>query len=191
MINVIIFLQTLSVYVQTVAEWRESHSQHHFVFLAYKYLYRQTKQDQMASHAVNMNSNCIGSLTRKSNETKWKILEIEQDLIQILEVEQYLIKILETEQYIIKALEREQYLIQILEIEKYVIKILGIEQYRINTFTAIVDLSRFNNSCLKSPASTLVDLTFQSHALRSFSLNQLRNLSLQAGNLHSSFSISS
>ena len=30
----------------------------------------------------------------------------------------------------------------------------------INTFTAIVDLSRFNNSCLKSPASTLVDLNF-------------------------------
>ena len=28
----------------------------------------------------------------------------------------------------------------------------------IDTFTAIVDLSRFNNSCLKSPASTLVDL---------------------------------
>ena len=49
---------------------------------------------------------------------------------------------------------------------------------RLNTFTAIVDLSRFNNSCLKSPASTLVDLTFQSRALRSFSLNQLRNLSL-------------
>ena len=48
----------------------------------------------------------------------------------------------------------------------------------INTFTAIVDLSRFNNSCLKLPASTLVDLTFQSRALRSFSLNQLRNLSL-------------
>ena len=48
----------------------------------------------------------------------------------------------------------------------------------INTFTAIVDLRRFNNSCLKSPASTLVDLTFQSRALRSFSLNQLRNLSL-------------
>ena len=47
-----------------------------------------------------------------------------------------------------------------------------------NTFTAIVDLSRFNNSWLKSPASTLVDLTFQSRALRSFSLNQLRNLSL-------------
>ena len=38
-----------------------------------------------------------------------------------------------------------------------------------NTFTAIVDISRFNNSCLKSPASTLVDLTFQSRALRSFS----------------------
>ena len=49
---------------------------------------------------------------------------------------------------------------------------------RLNTFTAIVDLSRFNNSCLKSPSSTLVDLTFQSRALRSFSLNQLRNLSL-------------
>ena len=48
----------------------------------------------------------------------------------------------------------------------------------INTLTAIVDLSRFNNSCLKSPASTLVDLTFQSRTLRSFSLNQLRNLSL-------------
>ena len=45
-------------------------------------------------------------------------------------------------------------------------------------FTAIVDLSRFNNSCLKSPASTLVDLTFQSRALRSFSLSQLRSLSL-------------
>ena len=37
----------------------------------------------------------------------------------------------------------------------------------LNTFTAIVDLSRFNNSCLKSPASTLVDLTFQSRALHS------------------------
>ena len=52
------------------------------------------------------------------------------------------------------------------------------EMSHLNTFTAIVDLSRFNNSCLKSPASTLVDLTFQSRALRSFSLNQLRNLSL-------------
>ena len=48
----------------------------------------------------------------------------------------------------------------------------------LNTFTAIVDLSRFNNPCLKLPTSTLVDLTFQSRALRSFSLNQLRNLSL-------------
>ena len=59
----------------------------------------------------------------------------------------------------------------------------------LNTFTAIVDLSRFNNSCLKSPASILVDLSrsnFSIAALRSFSLNQLRNLSLQAGNLHSS-----
>jgi len=48
----------------------------------------------------------------------------------------------------------------------------------IDTFTAIVDLSRFNNSCLKLPASTLVNLIFQSHVLRSFSLNQLRDLSL-------------
>ena len=48
----------------------------------------------------------------------------------------------------------------------------------VNRLTAIVDLSRFNNSCLKCPTSTLVDLTFQSRALRSFSLNQLRNLSL-------------
>jgi hypothetical protein len=39
-----------------------------------------------------------------------------------------------------------------------------------NTFTAIVDLSRFNNSCLKMPVSTSVDLIFQSH---SFSLIQL------------------
>jgi len=37
-------------------------------------------------------------------------------------------------------------------------------------FSATVDLSRFNNSCLKSPASTLVDLIFQSP---SFCLNQL------------------
>ena len=63
-----------------------------------------------------------------------------------------------------------------------------VELYLINTFTAIVDLSRFNNSCLKSPASTLVDLIFQS---RSFSFNQLCDLSLLAGNLHNIFSISS
>jgi len=37
--------------------------------------------------------------------------------------------------------------------------------FSINTFTAIVNLSRFNNSRLKSPASTLVDLIFQSRAL--------------------------
>ena len=42
---------------------------------------------------------------------------------------------------------------------------LGLPIFLLNTFTAIVDLSRFNNSCLKSPASTLVDLTFQSRAL--------------------------
>ena len=48
-----------------------------------------------------------------------------------------------------------------------------------NTFAASYSNTQgLNNSCLKSPASTLVDLTFQSRALRSFSLNQLRNLSL-------------
>jgi len=46
-----------------------------------------------------------------------------------------------------------------------------------NTFTAVIDLSQFNNSCLKLPVSTLVDLIFQLRALRSFSLNQLRDLS--------------
>ena len=49
----------------------------------------------------------------------------------------------------------------------------------INTFAAsYLNTQGLNNSCLESPASTLVDLTFQSRALRSFSLNQLRNLSL-------------
>ena len=49
----------------------------------------------------------------------------------------------------------------------------------INTFTAsYLNTQGLNNSCLKSPVSTLVDLTFQSRTLRSFSLNQLRNLSL-------------
>ena len=49
----------------------------------------------------------------------------------------------------------------------------------INTFAAsYLNTQGLNNSCLKSPASTLVDLTFQSRALRYFSLNQLRNLSL-------------
>ena len=48
-----------------------------------------------------------------------------------------------------------------------------------NTFAArYLNTQGLNNSYLKSPASTLVDLTFQSRALRSFSLNQLRNLSL-------------
>ena len=49
----------------------------------------------------------------------------------------------------------------------------------INTFTAIVDLSQFNNSHLKSPVSTLVHLIFQSH---SFGFNQPRDLSLLVGN---------
>ena len=49
----------------------------------------------------------------------------------------------------------------------------------LNTFAAsYLNTQGLNNSCLKSPASTLVDLTFQSRALRSFSLNHLRNLSL-------------
>ena len=62
----------------------------------------------------------------------------------------------------------------------------------LNTFAAsYLNTQGLNSSCLKSPVSTLVDLIFQSRALRSFSLNQLRNLSLQAGHLHSSFSISS
>ena len=51
--------------------------------------------------------------------------------------------------------------------------------FYVNTFAATyLNTQGLNNSCLKSPASTLVDLTFQSRALRSFSLNQLRNLSL-------------
>jgi len=49
----------------------------------------------------------------------------------------------------------------------------------VNTFAAsYLNTQGLNNSCLKSPASTLGDLTFQLRALRSFSLNQLRNLSL-------------
>ena len=49
----------------------------------------------------------------------------------------------------------------------------------LNTFAAsYLNTQGLNNSCLKSPASTLLDLTFQSRALRSFSLNQLCNLSL-------------
>ena len=48
-----------------------------------------------------------------------------------------------------------------------------------NTFAACyLNTQGLYNSCLKSPASTLVDLTFQSYTLRSFSLNQLRYLSL-------------
>ena len=54
-----------------------------------------------------------------------------------------------------------------------------IHTHLINTFAAsYLNTQGLNNSCLKSPASTLVDLTFQSRAPRSFSLNQLRNLSL-------------
>ena len=54
-----------------------------------------------------------------------------------------------------------------------------LDRSTINTFAAsYLNTQGLNNSCLKSPTSTLVDLTFQSRALRSFSLNQLRNLSL-------------
>ena len=50
---------------------------------------------------------------------------------------------------------------------------------RFNTFAAsYLNTQGLNISWLKSPASTLVDLTFQSRALRSFSLNQLCNQSL-------------
>ena len=62
--------------------------------------------------------------------------------------------------------------------------VLGITQHKsvdklLNTFAAsYLNTQGLNNSYLKLPASTLVDLTFQSRALRSFSLNQLRNLSL-------------
>ena len=52
----------------------------------------------------------------------------------------------------------------------------------LNTFTAIGDLSRFNNSCLRLSASTLVDLIF------SVVLFQLKLADLS---LYSSFSISS
>ena len=56
---------------------------------------------------------------------------------------------------------------------------LYLSQEALNTFAAsYLNTQGLNNSCLKSPASTLVDLTFQSRTLRSFSLYQLRNLSL-------------
>ena len=63
----------------------------------------------------------------------------------------------------------------------YVIVVSNVLQKRlkVNTFVAsYLNTQGLNNSYLKSPASTLVDLTFQSRALRSFSLNHLRNLSL-------------
>ena len=59
------------------------------------------------------------------------------------------------------------------------ISYLDIAVWELNTFAAsYLNTQGLNNSCLKSPVSTLVDLTFQSRSLRSFSLNQLRNLSL-------------
>ena len=47
---------------------------------------------------------------------------------------------------------------------------LRMDAFNLNTFAAsYLNTQGLNNSCLKSPASTLVDLTFQSRALRSFS----------------------
>ena len=57
--------------------------------------------------------------------------------------------------------------------------VCNFRSFNINTFAAsYLNTQGLNNSCLKSPASTLLYLTFQSRALRSFSSNQLRNLSL-------------
>ena len=68
--------------------------------------------------------------------------------------------------------------IHVVETETKPIKQLS-RFFYVNTFAAsYLNTQGLNNSCLKSPASALVDLTFQSRALRSFSLNQLRNLSL-------------
>ena len=61
----------------------------------------------------------------------------------------------------------------------YIFNVISVFNHFVNTFAAsYLNTQGLNNSCLKSPASTLVDLTFQSRALRSFSLNQLHNLSL-------------
>ena len=69
-------------------------------------------------------------------------------------------------------------IIRIMRIE-IILSYISMIQCIINAFAAsYLNTQGINNSCLKSPASTLVDLTFQSRALRSFSLNQLRNLSL-------------
>ena len=58
-------------------------------------------------------------------------------------------------------------------------KVMESIHLHLNRFAAsYLNTQGLNNSCLKSSATTLVDLTFQSRALRSFSLNQLRNLSL-------------
>ena len=62
---------------------------------------------------------------------------------------------------------------------QYYLWVISSPKYYFNTFAAsYLNTQGLNNSCLKSPASTLVDLTFQSRTLLSFSLNQLRNLSL-------------
>ena len=59
------------------------------------------------------------------------------------------------------------------------LKVTSMNNCNLNTFAAsYLNTQGLNNSCLKSPASTLVDLTFQSRARRYFSWNQLRNLSL-------------
>ena len=67
----------------------------------------------------------------------------------------------------------------IIQNTEVVLQMLRPNDGNLNTFAAsYLNTQGLNNSCLKSPASTLVDLTFQSRALRYFSLNQLSNLSL-------------
>ena len=65
-----------------------------------------------------------------------------------------------------------------LEFYRHALQLFICPPLSVNTFAAsYLNNQGLSNSCLKSPASTLFDL-FQSRALRSFSLNQLRNLSL-------------
>jgi hypothetical protein len=70
--------------------------------------------------------------------------------------------------------------------EKIIQKIVFIQYTLVfNIFAAVIDIRRFNNSCLRLPASTTVDLIFQ---LLSFSFT-LADLLLQAGNLSAATSV--
>ena len=83
------------------------------------------------------------------------------------------------EHYYVVKLHSTVHLIIILRVSGHYKINLNTAVFCLNTFAAsYLNTQGLNNSCLKSPALTLVDLTFQSRALRSFSLNQLRNLSL-------------